>query len=126
MDVRASTPFLWAFEEREKLLEFYEKVSGAKMHDSFIRPGGVAKDLPLGLCRGIDSSTQQFTSRIDELEEMSIGNQVQEYDRIYEKQHLTMFMTNRIQTYQSVPEEIAMIVTKDKALKARLVWKQTG
>ncbi|KAL8135765.1 hypothetical protein AgCh_010402 [Apium graveolens] len=74
MDVGASTPFLWAFEEREKLLEFYERVSGARMHASFIRPGGVAQDLPLGLCRDIDSSTQQFASRIDELEEMSPGN----------------------------------------------------
>ncbi|KAI5677407.1 hypothetical protein M9H77_08357 [Catharanthus roseus] len=46
MDVGASTPFLWAFEEREKLLEFYERVSGARMHASFIRPGGVAQDLP--------------------------------------------------------------------------------
>ncbi|GFQ06939.1 NADH dehydrogenase [ubiquinone] iron-sulfur protein 2 [Phtheirospermum japonicum] len=55
MDVGASTPFLWAFEEREKLLEFYERVSGARMHASFIRPGGVAQDLPLGLCRDIDS-----------------------------------------------------------------------
>ena len=57
MDVGASTPFLWAFEEREKLLEFYERVPGARMHASFIRPGGVAQDLPLGLCRDIDSST---------------------------------------------------------------------
>ncbi|GKE22501.1 NADH dehydrogenase [ubiquinone] iron-sulfur protein 2 [Tanacetum coccineum] len=76
MDVGASTPFLWAFEEREKLLEFYERVSGARMHASFIRPGGVAQDLPLGLCRDIDSSTQQFASRIDELEEMSTGNRI--------------------------------------------------
>ncbi|KAL8476724.1 hypothetical protein ACS0TY_029141 [Phlomoides rotata] len=44
------------------------------MHASFIRPGGVAQDLPLGLCRDIDSFTQQFSSRIDELEEISIGN----------------------------------------------------
>uniref|UniRef100_F6HMJ7 NADH-quinone oxidoreductase subunit D domain-containing protein n=1 Tax=Vitis vinifera TaxID=29760 RepID=F6HMJ7_VITVI len=50
MDVGASTPSLWASEEREKLLEFYERVSGARMHASFIRPGGVAQDLPLGLC----------------------------------------------------------------------------
>ncbi|CAH2065616.1 unnamed protein product [Thlaspi arvense] len=63
MDVGALTPFLWAFEEREKLLEFYERVSGARMHASFIRPGGVAQDLPLGLCRDIDSFTQQFASR---------------------------------------------------------------
>ncbi|KAL6310595.1 hypothetical protein AAG906_019266 [Vitis piasezkii] len=76
MDVGASTPSLWASEEREKLLEFYERVSGARMHASFIRPGGVAQDLPLGLCRDIDSSTQQFASRIDELEEMSTGNRI--------------------------------------------------
>jgi NADH dehydrogenase (ubiquinone) Fe-S protein 2 len=76
MDVGASTPFLWAFEEREKLLEFYERVSGARMHASFIRPGGVVQDLPLGLCRAIASFTQQFASRIDELEEMSIGNRI--------------------------------------------------
>ncbi|CAL0309615.1 unnamed protein product [Lupinus luteus] len=54
MDVGASTPSLWAFEEREKLLEFYERVSGARMHASFIRPGGEAQDLPLGLCRDIE------------------------------------------------------------------------
>nr|UJP67998.1 NADH dehydrogenase subunit 7 [Erycibe obtusifolia] len=76
MDVGASTPFLWAFEEREKLLEFYERVSGARMHASFIRPGGVAQDLPLGLCRDLYSFTQQFASRIDELEEMSTGNRI--------------------------------------------------
>uniref|UniRef100_A0A0D2ZTM8 NADH-quinone oxidoreductase subunit D domain-containing protein n=1 Tax=Brassica oleracea var. oleracea TaxID=109376 RepID=A0A0D2ZTM8_BRAOL len=60
----------------EKLLEFYERVSGARMHASFIRPGGVAQDLPLGLCRDIDSFTQQFASRINELEEMSTGNRI--------------------------------------------------
>uniref|UniRef100_G8E8U3 NADH dehydrogenase [ubiquinone] iron-sulfur protein 2 n=1 Tax=Silene conica TaxID=39875 RepID=G8E8U3_SILCO len=76
MDVGALTPFLWSFEEREKLLEFYERVSGARMHASFIRPGGVGQDLPFGLCRDIDSSTQQFASRIDELEEMSTGNRI--------------------------------------------------
>ncbi|KAH0903391.1 hypothetical protein HID58_042894 [Brassica napus] len=60
----------------EKLLEFYERVSGARMHASFIRPGGVAQDLPLGLCRDIDSFTQQFASRINELEEMSTGYRI--------------------------------------------------
>nr|GFA41760.1 NADH dehydrogenase subunit 7, mitochondrial [Tanacetum cinerariifolium] len=65
-----------AFEEREKLLEFYERVSGARMHASFIRPGGVAQDLPLGLCRDIDPSTQQFASCIDELEEISTENRI--------------------------------------------------
>jgi NADH dehydrogenase (ubiquinone) Fe-S protein 2 len=76
MDVGASTPFLWAFEEWVKLLEFYERVPGARMHTSFIRPGEVAQDLLIGLCRDIDSSTQQFASCIDELEEMSTGNRI--------------------------------------------------
>jgi NADH dehydrogenase (ubiquinone) Fe-S protein 2 len=76
MDVGASTPFLWAFEEREKLLEFYERVPGARMHASFMRLGGLAQDLPLGLCPDIDSSTQEFSSCIDELEEMSTGNRI--------------------------------------------------
>ena len=62
MDVGASTPFLWAFEEREKLLEFYERVSGARMHANFIRPGGVAQDLPLGSLdwSWVTSSTLSF------------------------------------------------------------------
>jgi len=48
MDVGAMTPFLWAFEEREKLMEFYERVSGARMHAAYIRPGGISSDIPLG------------------------------------------------------------------------------
>ena len=76
IDVGASTPFLWAFEGREKILEFYERVPRSKMHASFIRPGGVAQDLPLGLCRDIGSSIQQFASRIDELKEMSTSNHI--------------------------------------------------
>nr|UQV94674.1 NADH dehydrogenase subunit 7 [Haplopteris ensiformis]UQV94710.1 NADH dehydrogenase subunit 7 [Haplopteris ensiformis]UQV94729.1 NADH dehydrogenase subunit 7 [Haplopteris ensiformis] len=76
MDVGALTPFLWAFEERERLLEFYERVSGARMHASYIRSGGVAQDLPLGLSGDIFSFTQQFASRIDELEEMLTNNRI--------------------------------------------------
>jgi hypothetical protein len=49
MDVGALTPFLWGFEEREKLMEFYERVSGARLHSAYVRPGGVAFDLPIGL-----------------------------------------------------------------------------
>src|SRR6185312_1232816 len=48
LDVGALTPFLYAFEEREKLLEFYERVSGARMHAAYFRVGGVQEDLPLG------------------------------------------------------------------------------
>uniref|UniRef100_A0A075D4G0 NADH dehydrogenase [ubiquinone] iron-sulfur protein 2 n=35 Tax=Sphagnum TaxID=13804 RepID=A0A075D4G0_9BRYO len=76
MDVGALTPFLWAFEEREKLLEFYERVSGARMHASYIRPGGVAQDMPLGLSEDIFLFTQQFASRIDEIEEMLTNNRI--------------------------------------------------
>jgi len=76
MDVGALTPFLWAFEEREKLMEFYERVSGARMHAAYIRPGGVAQDLPIGLCEDIFRFSQQFASRIDEMEEMLTGNRI--------------------------------------------------
>ena len=53
LDVGAMTPFPWAFEEREKLMEFYERVSGARMHAAYIRPGGIHEDLPIGLCQDI-------------------------------------------------------------------------
>ena len=53
LDVGATTPFLWGFEEREKLLEFYERVSGARMHAAYFRPGGVAQDLPIGILEDI-------------------------------------------------------------------------
>jgi NADH dehydrogenase (ubiquinone) Fe-S protein 2 len=49
LDIGAMTPFFWAFEEREKLMEFYERVSGARMHAAYIRPGGIAFDIPIGL-----------------------------------------------------------------------------
>jgi len=76
MDVGALTPFLWAFEEREKLMEFYERVSGARMHAAYIRPGGVAQDLPIGLSEDIFKFSQQFASRIDEMEEMLTNNRI--------------------------------------------------
>ena len=69
LDVGALTPFLWLFEEREKLMEFYERVSGARMHAAYIRPGGVALDLPIGLLQDIHLWATQFGSRVDELEE---------------------------------------------------------
>lgn len=76
MDVGALTPFLWGFEEREKLMEFYERVSGARMHAAYVRPGGVAQDLPFGLCEDIYRFSQQFASRIDEMEEMLTNNRI--------------------------------------------------
>jgi len=76
MDVGAMTPFLWAFEEREKLMEFYERVSGARMHAAYIRPGGVSSDIPLGLLDDIYLFADQFNLRLDEVEEMLTGNRI--------------------------------------------------
>jgi NADH dehydrogenase I D subunit len=76
LDVGAMTPFLWAFEEREKLMEFYERVSGARMHAAYIRPGGVHEDLPLGLCQDIYEFVQQFPSRLDEIEELLTDSRI--------------------------------------------------
>lgn len=76
IDVGALTPFLWAFEEREKLMEFYERVSGARIHANYIRPGGVAKDLPFGLLTDIHQFIQQFQSRITEIEELLTNNRI--------------------------------------------------
>lgn len=76
MDVGAMTPFLWAFEEREKLMEFYERVSGARMHAAYFRPGGVACDLPFGLLDDIYLFSKQFLIRLDEMEEMLTSNRI--------------------------------------------------
>jgi len=74
--VGALTPFLWGFEEREKLMSFYERVSGARMHSAFIRPGGVSKDLPVNLLKDIYSFVVQYGSRIDEIEELLTRNRI--------------------------------------------------
>lgn len=76
LDVGALTPFLWAFEEREKLMEFYERVSGARMHSSYVRPGGVSQDIPAGFLVDVGSFTDQFGSRIDEMEELLTENRI--------------------------------------------------
>lgn len=76
LDVGALTPFLWGFEEREKLMEFYERVSGARLHAAYIRPGGVAQDLPFGLCKDIYWFIKQMHVRIDEIESLLTGNRI--------------------------------------------------
>jgi len=76
MDVGAMTPFLWAFEEREKLMEFYERVSGARMHAAYIRPGGVSADLPIGFLDDLYIFIKQFSIRLDEMEEMLTNNRI--------------------------------------------------
>jgi NADH dehydrogenase (ubiquinone) Fe-S protein 2 len=76
LDVGALTPFLWGFEEREKLMGFYERVSGARMHAAYIRPGGVSKDLPIDLLKDIYSFVRQYDSRINEIEELLTRNRI--------------------------------------------------
>jgi len=76
IDVGALTPFLWAFEEREKLMEFYERVSGARLHANYIRPGGVMADLPPILLNDIFIFCQQFNSRLIEIEELLTLNRI--------------------------------------------------
>jgi NADH dehydrogenase (ubiquinone) Fe-S protein 2 len=76
LDVGAMTPFMWAFEEREKLMEFYERVSGARMHAAYIRPGGVSVDIPFGFLNDLYIFCKQFNVRLDEIEEMLTGNRI--------------------------------------------------
>merc|ERR1712142_398553 len=76
LDVGAMTPFFWMFEEREKLMEFYERASGARMHAAYVRPGGVALDLPLGLMDDIWDFMSKFGARLDEVEEMLTHNRI--------------------------------------------------
>jgi len=76
MDVGALTPFLWAFEEREKLMEFYERVSGARMHAAYIRPGGISFDIPMGLLNDIFVFISQFGDRLNEIEELLTSNRI--------------------------------------------------
>lgn len=76
LDVGALTPFLWGFEEREKLMEFYERVSGARMHAAYFRPGGLQVDIPKGLLDDIYMFTEQFTLRLIEMEDMLTENRI--------------------------------------------------
>ncbi|MGH7120648.1 MAG: NADH-quinone oxidoreductase subunit D [Acetobacteraceae bacterium] len=76
MDVGAITPILWGFEEREKLLEFYEGVSGARLHANYFRPGGVHKDLPAGMSEQIAEWAEAFPKFVDELEELMTVNRI--------------------------------------------------
>jgi NADH dehydrogenase I D subunit len=76
LDVGALTPFLWGFEEREKLMEFYERVSGARLHAAYVRPGGVHQDIPRGLCDDLYAFVSQFGQRLNEMEELLTANRI--------------------------------------------------
>ena len=76
LDCGALTPALWGYEEREKLLEFYEAASGARFHANYFRPGGVARDLPAGLVDRIGAWTLEFPKFIDDIEGLLTGNRI--------------------------------------------------
>jgi len=76
MDVGALTPTLWGFEEREKLMGFYERVSGSRLHANYFRAGGVHKDLPVGLDGDIDEFCNNFPKIIDDLETLLTDNRI--------------------------------------------------
>jgi NADH-quinone oxidoreductase subunit D len=76
LDVGAMTPLLWAFEERELLMEFYERASGARLHANYFRPGGVAFDLPAGLTDDIRKFTARFPKLIDDIEGLLTENRI--------------------------------------------------
>ena len=76
MDVGALTPTLWGFEEREKLMGFYERVSGSRLHANYFRAGGVHKDLPIGLDKDINKFCNSFPRIIDDLETLLTDNRI--------------------------------------------------
>lgn len=78
LDIGALTPFLWGFEEREKIMEFYERVSGARMHAAFIRPGGISNDISDNLLSDIELFLTQFIYRISDIESLLSSNLIWE------------------------------------------------
>jgi NADH-quinone oxidoreductase subunit D len=76
MDVGAVTPFLWAFEERELLMEFYERVSGARLHAAYYRPGGVHQDLPAGILDDIWAWSEKFPKVVSDIEGLLTENRI--------------------------------------------------
>jgi NADH-quinone oxidoreductase subunit D len=76
LDCGALTPGLWGYEEREKLLEFHEAVSGARFHSNYFRPGGVSKDLPAGMEDDIAAWCETFPKFVDDVEDLLTGNRI--------------------------------------------------
>ncbi|KAJ2927061.1 hypothetical protein H1R20_g10035, partial [Candolleomyces eurysporus] len=119
MDVGGLTPFLWGFEEREKLMEFYERVSGARLHAAYVRPGGVAFDLPHGLLEDIFKWATQFSSRIDEIEEVVTGNRIWKertigIGRVTAKEALDYSFSGVMLRGSGVPWDLRKIAPYDK------------
>ncbi|MBM2576189.1 NADH-quinone oxidoreductase subunit D [Jannaschia sp. Os4] len=76
MDVGALTPPLWGFEEREKLMVFYERASGGRLHAAYFRPGGVHQDLPDDLIDDIEQWCEQFPAALDDIDGLITENRI--------------------------------------------------
>jgi NADH-quinone oxidoreductase subunit D len=76
LDVGALTPPLWGFEEREKLMVFYERACGARLHAAYFRPGGVHQDLPQDLIDDIDTWCDEFLPVVDDIDQLLTGNRI--------------------------------------------------
>ena len=76
MDVGAMTPITWGFDEREKLLDFYEEVSGSRFHANYFRAGGVHQDLPDGLLEKINDFCISFPKVVDDMETLLTENRI--------------------------------------------------
>ncbi|MEZ5690319.1 MAG: NADH-quinone oxidoreductase subunit D [Rickettsiales bacterium] len=76
LDVGAMTPLLWLFEEREKMLEFYERASGARFHSAYIRPGGIHQDIPVGLTDDIYKFCENYVRYIDDVDDLLTENRI--------------------------------------------------
>jgi len=76
LDLGASSPFLYCWREREKILDFFERMSGARMMTSFIRPGGLARDLPPDLLADMSTFIDSMPAYIDSYEDLLTGNPI--------------------------------------------------
>jgi NADH-quinone oxidoreductase subunit D len=76
MDIGALTPPLWGFEQREKLMVFYERASGARLHAAYFRPGGVHQDLPQDLIDDIAVFCQEFPQALDDIDQLLTENRI--------------------------------------------------
>ncbi len=76
LDVGAMTPILWGFEERERMMEFYERACGARLHAAYFRPGGVHQDLPAGLLEDIWEFCEGFPKMIDDYDDLLSDNRI--------------------------------------------------